>query len=53
MLRIADEAETDPDVLHSAPHDTPVGRLNEVAAAKDLNLRWRPGQQSGSPDAIW
>jgi len=51
MIRIADEVETDPDMLRSAPHHTPVGRLNEVAAAKDLNLRWRPDQESGGPDA--
>jgi len=52
MLKIADEAETNPDVLHSAPHGTPVGRLNEVAAAKDLNLRWRPDQQRGDPGVV-
>jgi glycine dehydrogenase subunit 2 len=50
MLKIADEAETDPDMLHSAPHHTPVGRLNEVAAAKDLNIRWRSDQQGGNTD---
>jgi glycine dehydrogenase subunit 2 len=50
MLKIADEAETDPNTLHSAPHHTPVGRLNEVAAAKDLNIRWKPDQQGGNTD---
>jgi glycine dehydrogenase subunit 2 len=42
MLQIAEEAERDPEVLHTAPHHTPVGRLNEVAAAKEPDLRWRP-----------
>ena len=42
MRRIAEEARLDPDRLKSAPHTTPVGRLDEVKAAKDLKLRWRP-----------
>jgi glycine dehydrogenase subunit 2 len=42
MLQIAREAEESPDLLHSAPHDTPVGRLDDVDAAKHLNVRWTP-----------
>ena len=42
MLKIAGEAHTNPDVLHTAPHVTPVGRMDEVKAAKDLVLRCRP-----------
>ncbi|MEN6434481.1 MAG: aminomethyl-transferring glycine dehydrogenase subunit GcvPB [Anaerolineaceae bacterium] len=38
MLKIAEEAHTDPELLKSAPHNTPVGRLDEVKAAKDLVL---------------
>jgi glycine dehydrogenase subunit 2 len=38
MLRIAEEAHSNPDVLLSAPHDTPFGRLDEVKAAKELVL---------------
>ena len=38
MLQIAEEARTDPDVLHEAPHNTPIGRLDEVHAAKNLVL---------------
>jgi len=44
MLRIAEEARTNPDILHSAPHVTPVGRLDEVKAAKDLVLCCRPAE---------
>jgi glycine dehydrogenase subunit 2 len=40
LLRIAEEAHTDPDLLHEAPHNAPVGRLDEVRAAKELVLRW-------------
>jgi glycine dehydrogenase subunit 2 len=40
LLRIAEEARTDPDLLHDAPHNTPVRRLDEVRAARELILRW-------------
>jgi glycine dehydrogenase subunit 2 len=38
LLKIAEEAHSDPGLLKSAPHNTPVGRLDEVKAAKELNL---------------
>ena len=38
MLSIAKEAHETPDLLTSAPHNTPVKRLNELKAAKDLIL---------------
>lgn len=38
MLKIADEAHNNPDVLHDAPHITPVGRMDEVHAARNLVL---------------
>ncbi len=38
MLQIAEEAKTDPEMLHGAPHSTPIGRLDEVQAAKNLIL---------------
>jgi glycine dehydrogenase subunit 2 len=41
MHTIAKEAEQNPDLLHSAPHNTPVRRLDEVSAARQPNLRWR------------
>ncbi|MEM4389098.1 MAG: aminomethyl-transferring glycine dehydrogenase subunit GcvPB [Candidatus Micrarchaeia archaeon] len=40
MVKIAQEAETNPDVLRNAPHTTPVGRLDGVLAARQPNLRW-------------
>jgi glycine dehydrogenase subunit 2 len=42
MLKIAGEAHTNPDVLHTAPHVTPVGRMDEVKAARDLVVCCRP-----------
>jgi glycine dehydrogenase subunit 2 len=41
MLEIAREATESPDELKSAPHGTPVGRLDEARAAKQLVLRHR------------
>ena len=38
MKKIFDEIKTNPDLLKHAPHTMPVGRLDEVKAAKDLNL---------------
>jgi glycine dehydrogenase subunit 2 len=40
LLAIAEEARTSPEKVTSAPHTLPVGRLNEVKAAKDQNVRW-------------
>jgi len=45
LLRIAEEAHTDPDLLHGAPHNAPVHRLDEVWAAKQLILRWQPEEE--------
>jgi len=42
MASIAREAREDPDLLHGAPHSTPVARLDEVRAAKELMLCCRP-----------
>jgi glycine dehydrogenase subunit 2 len=38
LIKIAEEAHTTPDLLKEAPHTTPVGRLDEVKAAKELVL---------------
>ncbi|MEO0141874.1 MAG: aminomethyl-transferring glycine dehydrogenase subunit GcvPB [candidate division WOR-3 bacterium] len=41
MKKIRREAEEDPEILKSAPHNTPVRRLDEVKAVKELKLRWK------------
>ena len=38
---IIKESEENPNVLKSAPHSTPVGRLDEVYAAKILKVNWK------------
>jgi len=42
MKQIATEIKENPDMLHSAPHTTPVSRLDEVRAAKQLVLCCAP-----------
>jgi glycine dehydrogenase subunit 2 len=39
LLRIRDE---DPDLLHNAPHTLGISRPDEVRAAKEPILRWKP-----------
>ncbi|MBN2389748.1 MAG: aminomethyl-transferring glycine dehydrogenase subunit GcvPB, partial [Anaerolineae bacterium] len=40
LLKIADEAREAPDLLHDAPQNTPVRRLDEVRAARNPVLRY-------------
>jgi glycine dehydrogenase subunit 2 len=50
MKSIAHEAETDPQLVKTAPHSTRVRRLDEVGAARKPILRWRPTKQSEAAD---
>jgi glycine dehydrogenase subunit 2 len=40
MIKIAGEAEENPELLKEAPVTTPVARLNEALAARNLNVRF-------------
>ena len=42
MEEIAHEARTQPDVVKGAPHTLPVKRLDDVKAARELDLTWKP-----------
>ncbi len=42
MREIARESAEDPEIVRGAPHTTPVRRVDEVGAARNLILRWRP-----------
>jgi len=42
MAEILVEARRDPQLLKTAPHATPVRRLDDVKAARTLNLSWTP-----------
>ncbi|MEO0077650.1 MAG: aminomethyl-transferring glycine dehydrogenase subunit GcvPB [candidate division WOR-3 bacterium] len=41
MIAIAEEAKSDPDALRRAPQETPVGRLDEARASRELNVNHR------------
>jgi glycine dehydrogenase subunit 2 len=43
MIAIQREAETDKDKLKTAPHTLPVRRLDDVRAAKQLDVVWTAG----------
>jgi len=55
MLAIAREAAEEPELLKEAPHDRPVGRLDEVRAAKRAIVRYGfeehpdPGDEPAEP----
>jgi glycine dehydrogenase subunit 2 len=41
MKKIAEEIEKTPEIVRSAPHNTPIGRLDDAKAAKDQKLCYR------------
>ncbi len=41
LAEILDEARAHPDLVKDAPHTTPVRRLDDVKAARELDLAWR------------
>ncbi|MES9970823.1 MAG: aminomethyl-transferring glycine dehydrogenase subunit GcvPB [Candidatus Thiodiazotropha sp.] len=41
MKNIQQEAETQPEMVKQAPHTMPVKRLDDVRAARELDLAWR------------
>ena len=43
MASIRAEAESDPELVKTAPHNLPVGRLDDVRAARELDLRHTAG----------
>jgi glycine dehydrogenase subunit 2 len=42
MVHILKEAEEEPEHVKAAPHTMPVRRLDDVRAAKQLDLTWKP-----------
>ncbi len=41
VIKIIEEGETNPELLKSAPHTTPIGRLDEVTAARKPVLKYQ------------
>ncbi|HSW71719.1 MAG TPA: aminomethyl-transferring glycine dehydrogenase subunit GcvPB, partial [Gammaproteobacteria bacterium] len=42
LIQILKEAATQPELLRQAPHSLPVKRLDEVKAARELDVAYRP-----------
>ena len=42
MIKILAEAKESPDLVTGAPHTLPVKRLDDVRAARELDLAWKP-----------
>jgi glycine dehydrogenase subunit 2 len=42
LISIAQEVETDPEIVKSAPHSTRIRRVDEVKAARRPILKWTP-----------
>jgi glycine dehydrogenase subunit 2 len=45
MRQVAEEAKENPELVKTAPHSVSVGRLDEVKAVKELNVRWSSGTE--------
>ena len=42
LVKIREEARTAPELVKGAPHTLPVRRLDDVRAARELDLKWVP-----------
>jgi glycine dehydrogenase subunit 2 len=48
MIEICEEAVSNPELLTSAPTTQIVGRLNEAAAVKKLDVKWQPPREEAT-----
>jgi glycine dehydrogenase subunit 2 len=46
MIQLREEAKTNPEILKTAPHTLPVRRLDDVKAARELDLVWRKDDEN-------
>ncbi len=52
MEKILEEVKTNPELVKTAPHSCAVKRLDEVKAARELNLRWRQKINTAHAEAV-
>ena len=45
LISIAKEIEENPELVKTAPHDTRIGRVDEVTAARKPIVRWQPDSE--------
>jgi glycine dehydrogenase subunit 2 len=41
MIRIAEDIEQRPEVVHNTPQTTPIGRPDEIKATREPKLKWK------------
>ncbi len=46
MIKIREEAQKEPELVKGAPHSQPVRRLDDVRAARELDLAWKPAAEN-------
>ena len=51
MGQLLERSRTEPEWMTGAPYSTPVRRLDDVKAARDLDLGYVPPVQAASGDA--
>jgi len=44
MVKISEEAKENPELVKGAPYTLPVRRLDDVKAAREINVAWRPAE---------
>ena len=49
LRAIDEEIEKDPEKVRTAPHDTPIKRVNESLASRKPRLRWEEMSDGGAP----
>jgi len=52
MHKIAEEARSEPDYVKAAPYTLPVRRLDDVRAARELDIRWRWSDNTSTGPAV-
>jgi len=53
LIQIIQEAQTNPELVKQAPHTLPVRRLDEVKAARELDLVYvKPGEKNSEKKAV-
>ncbi|HSW70877.1 MAG TPA: aminomethyl-transferring glycine dehydrogenase subunit GcvPB, partial [Gammaproteobacteria bacterium] len=51
-VKILKEAQTQPELLKQAPHTLPVKRLDEVKAARELDVVYHPKNHNTNEEAL-
>ncbi|MBI4223279.1 MAG: hypothetical protein HY607_11460 [Planctomycetes bacterium] len=46
LIKIAEDIERQPEVIRNSPQTTPIGRPDEVRAAREPKLRWEKNKSS-------